>query len=83
MKKNIKKWWPSNKEVKEFKFNISKIDNMKDFDYYARANLIKKEISVKDYLLIEKTRKQVILNNNKISRKSRHLLAEVLDSTIG
>lgn len=51
--------WPTNEEVSNFIFEIDEVDSIKDFDFVARAALIMREISVKDYVRIESVRKNI------------------------
>jgi len=67
-----------NKDVERYVFQDNKIDHMYDFDFYARQALIDREITKKDYLIIEEIRKDVILKYDRLSGAARNILKEIL-----
>lgn len=69
---------PSNEQVKDHRFNDPIIDDMTDYDFYARASYIAKEISRDDYLSIERAREAVKRELKHLSLKGINCLREVL-----
>lgn len=53
-KKDWSKDFPSDDEIVNFVFNDSEIDDIDDFNYLARGNLITRKISKSEYLALEK-----------------------------
>jgi hypothetical protein len=69
--------WP-NKKVAAHKFNDPIIDDMTDFDYYARAAYIEDKISRNDYLSIERARQSIVKELSLMSEKGKKYFREVL-----
>lgn len=71
--------WPTNEEVSNFIFEIDEVDSIKDFDFVARAALIAREISVKDYVRIESIRKSITDGSfSLLSFEARQILKQAL-----
>lgn len=72
--------WPTNEQVKNYKFGDAEVDAIKNFDYYARGALIMREITRDDYLTIEKLREFMLHNTANLSDIGKDMLREVLDN---
>ena len=68
----------SNAEIKEFVFDDSRVDSLKDFDCVARSALINRAINVEEYLEIERIRKHVFDSMKSLSHSGQVILRDIL-----
>lgn len=71
--------WPSNHDVENHKFNDPEIEAITDFNYYARAAFIVKDITKEEYLAIERVRVPVLNEMKNMSELAKQYLRETLE----
>ena len=65
----------NNKEIEQYKFNDPEIDSITDFDYWARGELINRNITKQSYLKIEQIRKLAL----KLKGVERQVLKDIIE----
>jgi len=72
--------WPSNEEVSQYKFDDTEIDNMVNFNFYARAALIAREVTRDDYIVIERCIAHICNEAKQLTKNGKCILAELVSS---